>query len=61
MRVPEQMKPLDGAVADLNLNGHGTEQDSDANGKQEERLVVGVDFGTTYSGYCPLLNMRANQ
>lgn len=36
----------------MQLNGHRQEQDSSsANGEeQEKRLVIGVDFGTTYSG-----------
>jgi hypothetical protein len=35
----------------MNLNGHGQELDSNgANGDHEKRLVIGVDFGTTYSG-----------
>lgn len=57
------MKPLEHAVAELNLNGnanghtngidngHGQELDSNgATEKQEERLIIGIDFGTTYSG-----------
>jgi hypothetical protein len=45
------MKPLEKAVAELDLNGHDKEVDS-GNGDvpKEERLIVGVDFGTTYSG-----------
>jgi hypothetical protein len=46
------MKPLEDAVAEVDLNGHDKEVDSEANGdtSKEERLIVGVDFGTTYSG-----------
>jgi hypothetical protein len=46
------MKPLERSVAELDLNGHDKEVDSEANGDapKEERLIVGVDFGTTYSG-----------
>jgi hypothetical protein len=47
------MQPLERAVAEVDLNGHDKEVDSEANGNsaKEERLIVGVDFGTTYSGY----------
>jgi hypothetical protein len=46
------MKPLEKRVAEVDLNGHGREVDPEANGDspKEERLIVGVDFGTTYSG-----------
>jgi hypothetical protein len=46
------MKPLERAVAEVDLNGHDKEVDPEASGDppREERLIVGVDFGTTYSG-----------
>jgi hypothetical protein len=45
------MNNLKQSVSQRNLNGKKQEQDSNgANEAQEERLVVGVDFGTTYSG-----------
>jgi hypothetical protein len=48
------MVPLEHAVADLNLNGrNGQEAQANGggvNGKENERLIIGVDFGTTYSG-----------
>jgi hypothetical protein len=46
------MNTLQHSVSQLNLNGHGQELDSNgANEEQQEkRLIIGVDFGTTYSG-----------
>jgi hypothetical protein len=47
------MKPLEDAVAQVDLNGADKEVDvsnGEAGGSKEERLIVGVDFGTTYSG-----------
>lgn len=45
------MNTLRQSVSQLNLNGHRQEQDSNgATEEQEKRLVIGVDFGTTYSG-----------
>jgi hypothetical protein len=47
------MKPLEDAIAQLDLNGTDKEVDpSNGEGSEskEERLIVGVDFGTTYSG-----------
>lgn len=45
------MNNLRQSVSQLNLNGKKQEQDSNGvNEPREERLVIGVDFGTTYSG-----------
>jgi hypothetical protein len=46
------MNSLRQTVSLLNLNGHRQEQDSNgATGDNgDKRLVIGVDFGTTYSG-----------
>jgi hypothetical protein len=44
------MRPVEESFGDLTLNGHEKEQDSEVNGKREGRLIIGVDFGTTYSG-----------
>lgn len=45
------MNNLRHSVSQLNLNGHRQEQDSNgASDGVEKRLVIGVDFGTTYSG-----------
>lgn len=49
MPLLAQMNGLRQTVSQLNLNGHKPqEQDSSDDG--EKRLVIGVDFGTTYSG-----------
>jgi hypothetical protein len=45
------MSSLHHSVSQLNLNGHVQEPDSNgASEEQEKRLIIGVDFGTTYSG-----------
>lgn len=48
------MRPTDHAFGDLTLNGNGQEKEQDSevkvNGKRDGRLIIGVDFGTTYSG-----------
>jgi hypothetical protein len=47
-----QMNSLRQTVSQLNLNGHRQEQVSNGGAVEEgeKRLVIGVDFGTTYSG-----------
>lgn len=44
------MRPIEDSFGDLTLKGQEKEQDSAANGKKDGRLIIGVDFGTTYSG-----------
>jgi len=43
------MKP-EKAIAESDLKGDVKKEESEVNGTKEDRLVVGVDFGTTYSG-----------
>ena len=45
------MRPIEDSFGEVTVNGHEKEQDSEVNGKRDGRLIIGVDFGTTYSGY----------
>lgn len=44
------MRPIEDPFGDLTLKGQEKEQDEEVNGKKDGRLIIGVDFGTTYSG-----------